>query len=371
LPHLELRQLDPDPHLACGIAGLQLRVHRHHHRELESEFFSVNHIVWDGGPDMKIRFASDGNGTYANNINSDWHIVYRTQTYCSGSGNKVLGWQIGSTVAAAHVYFINNEFYGCNNTGDQSSAVCVGPGAGGGYTDFVLQNNIIRDFFGECVEINPRVTSSGLYIGGNVMYDCGRGTCSTAWLCRPGVTVSTQSGGGNNGTVIENNLMWSFGSSCIWDRGGGSPAPQIRNNTCYDYGNDSGSSPNPQGIAGYGGAGSAVVRNNIIFAPNGTKAFNGTYSGATNNACASGDSCGASQVTWQKAYWLSTDPASSDFLKIGPTSPAKDAGANISAVLVDFAGASRPADGVYDVGAFEANATGTTKKPSAPQISVN
>ena len=153
------------------------------------------------------------------------------------------------------MYFINNEFYGCDKTGDQSSAVYVGPGAGGGYNDFVLQNNVIRDFYGECVEINPRVTSSGLYIGGNVMYNCGRGTCNGAWLCRPGITVSIQSGGGNNNTVIENNLMWSFGASCIWDRGGGSPAAQIRNNTCYDYGNDSGDSPNPEGIAGYGGPG--------------------------------------------------------------------------------------------------------------------
>jgi len=332
---------------------------------------SAHHIAWDGGPDLKIRFESNGSGTYANNINSNYHLVYRTQTYCSGSNNKVMGWQVGSTTAASHVYFINNEFYGCANTGDQSSAVYVGPGNGGGYNDFVLQNNIIRDFYGECVEINPRVTSSGLYIGGNVMYNCGRGTCSGAWLCRPGITVGTQSGGGNNGTVIENNLMWSFGSSCIWDRGGGTPAAQIRNNTCYNYGNDGGDSPNPEGIAGYGGAGKAIVRNNIIFAGNGTKAFNGTYSGATNNACAAGDNCGSSSVVWSASSWLSTDPNSSNFLKIGTSSPAKDAGANITAVLLDFTGASRPADGQYDIGAFEANASTSTKKPNPPTISVN
>ena len=332
---------------------------------------NAHHIAWDGGADLKIRFQSDGNGTYANNINSNYHIVYRTQTYCSGSGNRVMGWQVGSTTAASHVYFINNEFYGCDKTGDQASAVYVGPGAGGGYNDFVLQNNIIRGFYGECVEINPRVTSSGLYIGGNVMYNCGRGTCNGSWLCRPGITVSVQSGGGNNNTVIENNLLWSFGSSCIWDRGGGSPAPQIRNNTCYDFGNDNGTSPNPEGIAGYGGTGSAVVRNNIVFSGNGTKAFNGTYGGATNNACASGENCGSSGVSWTAGSWLSTDPASANFLKISASSPAKDAGASITAVRVDLTGAARPADGAYDIGAFEVNGVTNDKKPSAPAVSVN
>jgi len=34
------------------------------------------------------------------------------------------------------------------------AAVYVGPGSGGGYSDFVFQNNVVHDFYGECLEIN-------------------------------------------------------------------------------------------------------------------------------------------------------------------------------------------------------------------------
>src|SRR5262249_54702211 len=143
------------------------------------------------------------------------------------------GWAVGDSSVSNHVYFINNEFYGCGATGDQTSAVYVGPGNGGGYTDFVFQNNIVRDFFGEGIEINPRVTSTGITIVGNAFYNVGKGTCATPWNCRPGITMSVQSGGGNNSTVIANNVIWDTGSGCIWDRGGGTPNPIIANNTCY------------------------------------------------------------------------------------------------------------------------------------------
>ena len=113
------------------------------------------------------------------------------------------------------------------------------------------------------------------------------------------------------------------------------------------------------------------IRNNIIYSANGTAPFNGNYSGASNNACGSGENCGASQVSWSPSSWMSTDPASSNFLKIGDNSPAKDAGASITAVRVDYAGAARPANGVYDVGAFELNGSTSQKKPSALQIDVN
>jgi hypothetical protein len=76
-------------------------------------------------------------------------------------------------------------------------------------------------------------------------------------------------------------------------------------------------------------------------------------------------------VAWSPSSWLSTDPASSNFLKIGANSPAKDTGATITAVRVDYAGATRPANGIYDVGAFELDATSDSKQPSSVQINVN
>ncbi|HXH24041.1 MAG TPA: hypothetical protein VNI78_02255 [Vicinamibacterales bacterium] len=80
---------------------------------------NVHHIMWDGGPDLKIRFQSDGAaGTYAQNINSDWHVVYRTQTFCTAT-TGVLGFQVGPTTVADHVYFINNEFHTCRLTNER------------------------------------------------------------------------------------------------------------------------------------------------------------------------------------------------------------------------------------------------------------
>jgi hypothetical protein len=327
----------------------------------------VHHIMFDGGPDLKLRFDSNaGAGTYVNHIIANYIVVHRTQTYCTGA-NKQLGWSVGDTSVSQNIYFINNEFYGCAATGDQSSAIYVGPGNGGGYSNLVVQNNIVRDFYGEGLEINPRVTSSNATITGNAMHNIGKGTCSTAWLCRPAVVVSVQSGGGNNGTVITNNLMWDLGSGCVWDRGGGSPKPVVANNTCYDYGKGSSSAnPNPEGISGYSDGGTAAVTNNIIYAPNGTAPFDGSRFTSSNNLCASGKSCGASSLVWSASTLLSTSVSGSNFLRIGSLSEARNAGVTVSGVTASYAGVARPQESVFDVGAFEYGSSTTVSAPAAP-----
>jgi hypothetical protein len=314
----------------------------------------VHHIMFDGGPDLKIRFNSNGgSSTYANHIIASYITVYRTQTFCTGA-NQQLGWAVGDTSVADHVSFINNEFYGCSATGDQASAVYLGPGAGGGYTNFLFQNNIVRDFFGEGLELNPRVTSSNATIVGNAIHGVGKGTCATAWNCRTAITVAVQSGGGNNSTVIANNLMWDTGSSCVWDRGGGSPASAIYNNTCYDFGKGTGAGdPNPEGISSYSNSGNATIRNNIIFAPNGTAPFDGSSFVASNNICASCKSCGSSSQVWSANTVLSTDPNSISFLQSGASSEARNTGFAVASVSTNYWGGVRPQEGAYDIGAFE------------------
>lgn len=326
----------------------------------------VSHVIFDGGPDLKLKFNSNaGAGTYANHIIANYVIVHRTQTYCTGS-NRQLGWSVGDTSVSSNIYFINNEFYGCDKTGDQASAVYVGPGSGGGYSNFVFQGNIVRDFFGEGLEINPRVTSSGATIIGNAFRNIGKGTCATNWQCRPAVVVSTQSGGGNNNTLIANNLMWDLGSGCVWDRGGGSPKAVVVNNTCYDYGKGSGGGgPNPEGISGYSDGGRATVRNNIIYAPNGTAPFDGSSFDASNNICASGKSCGGSSPTWSSRTVLSTDANSGSFLKIGGDSEAIDAGVSVITTIGSYLGLARILGGVIDIGAFEHGVDGDVR-PSPP-----
>ncbi|MCP4680397.1 MAG: hypothetical protein GY854_33915 [Deltaproteobacteria bacterium] len=52
--------------------------------------------------------------------------------------------------------------------------------------------------------------------------------------------------------------------------------------------------------------------------------------------------------------FLSTDPESEDFLKLAPSSPAINAGADLSVnVTDDFLGIARPAGGAFDIGAYE------------------
>jgi hypothetical protein len=315
----------------------------------------VHHVIVDGGPDLKIRFeANGGEGIYVNHIVADDIIIYRTQMFCSGGARRQLGWAVGDSAVARRVFFINNEFYGCGGTGDQAAAVYVGPGNGGGYADFVFQNNIVRDFFGEGIEINPRVTSSGLTIVGNAIYNVGKGTCNTRWNCRPAITISVQDGGGNNSTLVANNLLWDTGSGCIWDRGEGVPAPLVANNSCFDYGKGGGGGdPNPEGISSYRAGGTAIVRNNILYAPNGTDPLDASPFAASNNVCGPGKSCGPSSATWSVGAVLSIEPNATAFLQIGRASPARDRGFAIAGLMTSYGGQARPQGSAYDIGAYE------------------
>lgn len=321
---------------------------------------NVNHVMWDGGPDLKIHFRSDGSGTYAQNINSNYHIVYRTQTYCTGSGNGVLGFQVGSTTVATNVYFINNEFHTCQNTGDQASAIYAGPGATGGYSNLVIQNNIVRQWGGEGIEANHRVTSNGLIIIGNAIHDNGYVTCGLGWACRGGIVLNAQDGNPTHGVVIANNLMWNFAASCIWNRVGGTPDPVIYNNTCYDYFNGSGTLSDTKGIIGFSDAcGSGTYRNNIVVEPDSTEDPFCASPGATisYNLVETGEAGGASSQTYNASTtFVSTDENSINFLKINTGSSAYNNGTTTGAPSVyspDYAGTSRPQGAAPDIGAFE------------------
>jgi len=330
---------------------------------------SVHDIIFDGGPGLNITFRSDAAAdAYSMHILSDNMTVYRTRNYSSLSGGSLL-LAIGDTKVVNGVRIINNEFYGCNSSaGFQCSAIYIGPGSGGGYNNVLIQNNIIRDMGGEGIEVNPRVTSSNLTITGNAIHNVGKQTCSGSWQCRPGVTVSIQSGNGNNATIVSNNLIWDTGSGCLWDRGGGSPRPAYYNNTCYDYGKgSSGGGPNPEGISGYSDGGTATIQNNIIYAPNGTAPFDGSNFSASNNLCASGKSCGSSNQIWSANTLLSTVTGATTFLQIGSTSEARNHGAAITTLTASYGGVTRPQEGTYDIGAFEYSGSGTgVTTPTAP-----
>lgn len=326
---------------------------------------SVHDIIFDGGPSLGIAFVSDGaSDAYSFHIISDNTTIYRTKNYSTQSGGSLL-LSIGDTRVVNGVRIINNEFYGCNTaSGFQCSAIYAGPGSGGGYSNLLIQNNIVRDMGGDGIEINPRATSSGLTITGNAIHNVGKQTCSGSWLCRPAITLNSQNGQSNPNIVIQNNLMWDIGSGCIWARTSGSPQV-IYNNTCYDYGKispNTNSSPNPQGVSG--GTASSI-KNNIIYAPNGTDPFDGSYS-ASNNLCGSGKSCGTSSQTWSAGFVLSIDQATSNFMQVGASSQARNTGVTISSVTSSYGGVSRPQETAFDIGAFEAAGSGGSVPPQSP-----
>jgi hypothetical protein len=202
---------------------------------------------------------------------------------------------------------------------------------------------------GEAIEINPRVASSGIEISGNAIHDSGKQTCGGAWDCRPGITIDGPSvGGSTSNAVVQNNLIWDVGASCVWDKGGGNSA-QIYSNTCYDFGKGVSHGVCMQGICA-SNQGNALVRDNIIYAPNGTAPFDSSPFTITNNVCGLGKACGSVGQVWSANTTQSTDPNNSSFMKIGSTSEARGTGTTLASVVIDYAGATRTAPA--DISAF-------------------
>jgi len=324
---------------------------------------NINHIIFDGGPDLKIRFDSnDGTNIYAFHWQSDYTIVYRVQVFCASDGGDHTGFAVAdNNNAGDHTYFINNEGHDCAQSSNvQASFVYLGPGSGttGGANDLVIQNSILRDFGGDGIEINPRIAVTGITITGNVIYNAGN-ISTFAGSHRPGITVGNNTGAADNGVIVANNLIWNTGSGCIWARANGTPAALYYNNTCYDYTNTGGGTdPQPQGISDINGAcPNGTVKNNIIYDPDGNNpTCSSPGASITNNACASGKNCGSSSQVWTTAGWGSISTASSLYLTLASGSVAIDTGTATgapTAAATDFLGTSRPQGSAYDIGAFE------------------
>jgi hypothetical protein len=252
------------------------------------------------------------------------------------------------------VRYINNEFYDGHLGNAQISAIYAGgcTASGGCAVNHVLiKGNVIRNMGGEGIEINPRITSSDIVIEGNAIHGAGFGTCSSGWECRPAITLNINQSGAAKGIVVRNNLMWDVASGCIWEKSDatGADAAQILNNVCFDYGKGTGANGAPMGISSVQYGSVAVVKNNVIYAPNGSPAFDPSAAFVkSNNVCAAA----GCPIAYGSGVFGSTDPSSVSFLRPGTGSPAVDSGATVD-VAEDFAGVARPQHGAFDVGAFE------------------
>lgn len=323
---------------------------------------NADHLIFDGGPNLKIRIESDGsNGIYGFHVMSPYTIFYRTQGFCSGTGEVIFS--VSDTQAADHAYFINNEGYGCAGASlTQAEYLYHGPGTGGGSDDLIIQNNLLRDFGGDTIEINPRIAVTGVQIIGNVIYNGGNvSTFSGGGVNhRPCISISNQNGNADNGVVVANNLIWDCGSGAIWARASGTPAALYYNNTIYDYHNAT-DGTQPEGISSTSGAcPEGAVRNNIIYDPEGTDPIGtGGCSNVDHNLCGTGKDCGTSSQVYSASTLVSTTVNDADYLTIGASSEAVDAGTTTGAPTVaatDYAGTTR--DATYDIGAYEYAAGG-------------
>jgi len=185
-------------------------------------------------------------------------------------------------------------------------------------------------------------------VTGNAFHNVGKQTCSGTWDCRPAITFdSCVNPAKVTNAQVNENIMWDIGGSCVWDKGGTISPPLIYNNTCYDFHKGTASGVCTQGVCG---GGSATVRNNIIFAPNGTAPFDGSPLTASNNLCGSGQSCGTFKQTWSANTVLSTDPTASSFMTFGSISEAKGTGIAIPGITVDYGGNPLSLT-IWDIGA--------------------
>jgi hypothetical protein len=279
----------------------------------------IHDVIIDGGPDLAISFVSTLNGepSYALHIEASNVTLYRTQVYATATSNLIA---VADTYGVvSNVQFVNNEFYGCNQTqGHQCSAIYVGacpyPGTCA-FKNFAIKNNIIRGMGGEGIEVNPRAASTGIEISGNAIHDTGKQTCGTSWDCRPGITIDGPSSGGmSSGVLINSNLIWDTAAGCVWDKGGGTPS-LVTNNTCYDYGNMASHGSCTRGMCG-DNVSHASVSGNIVVSPGGPDPFDMSPFAATSNVCPNGTWCGDSARLWSADMVLSTDPNDPGFMKL-------------------------------------------------------
>jgi hypothetical protein len=331
-----------------------------------------NHIIIDGGPDMKIRFRADTGGSfsYVWQVDGDYIVARRIWSFCAVTTSDARLWAWGTGAVSSNTWIINNEFSGCvNDTGSstdaQISGVYVGASDGGGWQDFFFQNNIVRNMSGDGVEMNGRVSSTRATVEGNWFEFNGRGTCDDAgWNCRPHITVHSQYGEPITNTVIRNNFGYMAGSGCVYTRVSGI---EIYNNTFFQYAqNDDtpGTIDNPTCLVD--SPGSVTARNNVFVSTNGANPFDsGSYT-ASFNMCASGESCGTSSLVYNASTtFISTTHTHTDFLEINNTSNLYNAGTSVSSVTTDFFNVARPQFSLYDIGAMEVDDTEPPPDPPA------
>jgi hypothetical protein len=325
------------------------------------------HLIFDGGPNMQIRFVNNGSDVFSPVIYFDGtatsqHEItwYRTRWSHTGGGESMSsygGWQ--------NLYFINNEFTGKTNDGNQHQQMYFSGYNGSlSLNGLYIYNNIFRDVGGEALEFRVLNSSTltNVIIDGNAWHNIGKGTCSSSWKCRSPITLAPESG--TIATIrISNNLIWDVGENCV--RTWGANTLTVYNNTCYNWGmgTPANGAYGSAAFANYSFSGTipGTYRNNILYAAGSDANGNDKQpycpgcspQAATNNMCESGESCGTSSRTYDANVFLSVDENNADFFKLKSGSAAINYGYDLSATFTSYYFGTGSRSGTYDIGADE------------------
>ena len=340
----------------------------------------LQNIVIDGGMNLGFRFQSDSGGQFdpslyfnASGATTHQNIkIARSQWHVPGMGEWVAQWG-----QYTDLYFINNEFHadGSTDTGNQHHMYFSGASNYGTSSGLYILNNIFRSTPGEAIEFRMFQTVTGVTIDGNAFHDVGKGTCSNSWKCRSAITfVDGQTSGARIANAkFSNNLVWDTGEGIM--RCWASSSVLVYNNTVYLWGQGTPQNGNygTWAFFGYQADGNCTPVNNIIYSGGG-KSQNGSTlipfdnssgiaSGASNNMCATGQSCGANAQPWSSTTAQSINPNISSFMFMNSSSTALGNGIN-TAGTPDYISNPRPSSSGWDIGAIGGSASTNIQAPT-------
>ena len=172
----------------------------------------VQYVVFDGGPNLKIKFSSTSNSQYdpsvyfnASGAGTQSNITfYRTQWTVPGMGEWISQWGI-----VDNLNIINNEFEATASTdrGNQHHIYFSGASNYGPSAHIYIRNNVFRDTPGEAIEFRMFQTMNDVVIDGNAFHNIGKGTCSNSWKCRSAITLAGSGASVTNIQISNNPAM--------------------------------------------------------------------------------------------------------------------------------------------------------------------
>lgn len=341
-------------------------------------------VIFDGGPDMLLRFRGSGcttdqNGytlvTCSNNL-----TFYRVRIDVNNSAGPGLGSATGSGCNQQNFKWINSEI---TNAGIYYG-VYIGGGTGcaAGDTQFTNQqflNSYFKNLDGRGIQVEPRANSSGFTATGNYFEHIGYNVSGASGGVSAAIQPAASCGGVTASVLIASNVMTDLGGGCVrvdYSGVGGANGFKIIGNTCYDYAKSSSPANTSSHGIGSGTAGNqALVQSNILIKNNATSqgvcAIDCSRSAGfttAKNICLSTDGgCGSTSVfTTVAALFASTSPTSILFLTLNSTSAAIDVATATSDAPIDYTGKSRTIGLGRDIGAFEYGTGSTASRPKPP-----